>query len=125
MPNPTRTIQLVAAPDTLVIHAPEPNIPADVIVEGVTHRTQGGSLVQYQTGTSHHECILSIPRLTNSEKNSLDSFFRSHWNAAVTYTDENGNTFTLRFLETTLPLMKVQRDLWTVAIRFQISAVLK
>ena len=124
MPVPAITITLEATPDSVTFRAPEPEIPVGVVVPGVVHRTQAGSLIKYQTGPAYFEVALSIPHLTDAQKNTLEDFFRDHWGDDITYTDENSNEFTVQFLDSTLPLVKAQRGLWTVSLRLNFAAVL-
>ncbi|HUY89096.1 MAG TPA: hypothetical protein VMV10_10205 [Pirellulales bacterium] len=109
---------------SVTLRAPQPDIDAPVTVPGVVYRTQGGSLVQYQIGSPYWECTLTIPSMTNDDKNALEAFFRNNWGAAMTYTDENGNTFSVRFLDTGLPLRKTSRDLWTATLHLSFSSIL-
>lgn len=124
MAAPSITITLTGI-GSLALRAPQPEIEAPANVPGVTNRTQGGSLVQYQVGPPYWEASLTIPSLTNNEKDSLESFFRNNWGAAFSYHDENGNAFSARFLESSLPLRKMARDQWTVTFRLNLSAMLK
>lgn len=123
MPAPQITITLTGN-GSVTLRAPQPDIDAPVTVPGVVYRTQGGSLVQYQIGPPYWECTLVIPSLTNADKNALEAFFRNNWNAALTYTDENGNAFSVRFLDTGLPLRKTARDLWTATLHLSFSSIL-
>lgn len=108
----------------VTLRAPQPDIEAPVTVPGVVYRTQGGALVQYQIGPPYWECTLTIPSLTNSEKDALETFFRTNWGSSMTYTDENGTTFNVHFLDTGLPLHKTQRDLWTAVLHLSFSSIL-
>lgn len=123
MPAPQITITL-SGNGTVTLRAPQPEIEAPVTVPGIVYRTQGGALVQYQIGSPYWECTLTIPTMTNAEKNSLEAFFRNNWGAAITYQDENGATFNVRFLDTGLPLHKTQRDLWTARLHLSFSSLL-
>ena len=123
MPAPQITITL-SGNGTVTLRAPQPEIEAPVTVPGVVYRTQGGALVQYQIGSPYWECTLTIPSMTNAEKNSLEAFFRNNWGATMTYLDESGASFNVRFLDTSLPLHKSQRDLWTVSLHLGFSSIL-
>lgn len=116
----------LTAPDSDVVTlcAPAPDIVVPVTVPGVTHRAVGGSLVQYKVGTPYWEATLSIPIMSNAEKDALEVFFRDHWHEDITYTDENSNTFTVHFLDTSLPLKKAAKNSWSVDLRLDFSAVL-
>jgi hypothetical protein len=109
----------------VTLRAPQPDIEAPVNVPGATNRTQGGSLVQYQIGPAYGEATITIPSMTNSEKDSLEAFFRSNWGASFNYQDENNNVFTASFLDANLPLHKSARDQWTAALRLNLSSVLQ
>ncbi len=109
---------------SVTLRAPQPDINAPATVPGVTYRTQGGALVQYQIGPPYWECTLVIPSMTGIEKAGLESFFRANWGGAFTYQDENGNTFSSRFLDASLPLHKVHRDLWTASLHLSLSSLL-
>lgn len=110
---------------SVTLRAPQPEIEAPVTVPGVTNRTQGGSIVQYQVGPPYWEATITVPSMTNAQKDALESFFRSNWGSSFTYVDENANSFAARFVDGNLPLRKGARDQWTAAIRLNLSAVLK
>lgn len=109
---------------SVTVYAAEPNINAPVTVPGVVHRTQGGGLVSYQVGPRYFEATLSLPSLRGADKTALVAFHAANWGLPFTYTDENGNTFTAQFLDASLPLVKMQRDLWKVALHLNLSSVL-
>ena len=123
MAAPQITITL-SGNGSVTLRAPQPEIEAPVTVPGVVYRTQGGAMVQYQIGPAYWECTLTIPSLNNMEKNSLEAFFRSNWGGTMTYVDENGASFNVRFLDTGLPLHKTQRDLWTARLHLSFSSIL-
>lgn len=108
----------------VTVYGPEPNTQAPCSVPGVTHRTQGGSLVKYQVGPPYWETTLKLPSLRNADKVALEAFFRANINNSFTYTDENGNAFTAYFLDQQLPLVKMQHDVWTCDLHLQLSQVL-
>lgn len=110
---------------TITLPATAPNVDAPTTVPGVAHRTQGGSLVSYQVGPQYWEVTLQCKSLTDDEKDALNTFFAANFATPFTYTDENGNDFTARFLEPTLPLKKDYRDSWEVEIKLNLSSVLK
>lgn len=120
---PLITVTLTKSPDSVSFRAPAPETPVQVAIPGVVHRTQAGSLVRYQIGPARFEATLEIPHLTNAQKNSLDTFFRTHWAADITYTDERSRTFTVKFLDTALAFTKVTFDLWTVSLHFEFSSI--
>lgn len=124
MAVPALTVTLSNGADSAAFTSPAPDIPVTPTIPGVVHRAGGGSLVKYQTGPAYFEVVLSIPKLTTAQKTALDTFFRAHWRDANTYTDEGGTTFTVYFLDTTLPFVKVQKGLWTVTLHLQTSAIL-
>jgi hypothetical protein len=110
---------------SVTLPATAPNVDAPTTVPGVVHRTQGGSLVSYQVGPQYWEVTLECKSLTGAQKDALNTFFASNFASAFTYTDENGNNFTARFLEPTLPLKKAYRDSWEVEIKLNLSSVLR
>ncbi len=127
MPRPNTTVTFsggTGSPGSFSVTAPSPNVEAPVTVAGVVNRTQGGSLVQFQIGQDYWEATLSLYHLSNADKANLEAFFRNNWRATWQYTDENGNVYTAQFLDTTLPLRKIQRDLWSCGVRLNLSAVL-
>lgn len=118
------TLAGVGSPASLTITGPEPNTQAPCVVPGVVHRTQGGSIVSYQVGPAYWQATLKLPSLRNADKANLEAFFRNNFGKAITYTDENGNNFTAYFLDTQLPLVKMQHDLWTCDLHLNLSQVL-
>jgi hypothetical protein len=124
MAAPNITITLTGV-GSVMLRAPQPEIDAPVNVPGITNRTQGGALVQYQVGPPYWEATITIPSMTNNDKDALESFFRNNWGASFSYGDENGNTFAARFLESSLALKKSARDQWSVALRLNLSSILK
>ena len=126
-PSLTVTLSESGSGESISFRSPAPAIPVVVHRKGVTHETAGGGHAQYLVGAAWHEATLTIPHLTNAQKNSLESFFRSHWGkSTVSYTDENGNVFSgVRFLDSDLPLTKDQRDAWTCTLKLRLSSVLK
>src|SRR5487761_179441 len=114
MANPTTTVTLAGpnAPTSITVRASAPDINAPCTLPGVVHRTQGGSIVTYQVGPAYWEATLQLRGLTNAQKNSLNSFFTANFGQSLTYTDENANAFTVKFLDTVLPLKKGYRDSW-------------
>lgn len=125
MAIPTLTVTFDNGTTTITLPAPPGDNDAPVTIPGVTHQTQGGSLVQYIVGPSYFEATLAFDAITNAQKNSLDSFFRSNWGTGVTYTDALGNTFTAHFIDQQLPLRKTFGDFWQCSIHLRLSAVLK
>lgn len=124
MPNPSITVSF-SGNGSVTLRATAPNADAPTTVPGIVHRTQGGSLVSYQVGPQFWEVSLLCQGLTGAQKDALNTFFGNNFTAPFTYVDENGNSFTARFLEPTLPLKKGYRDSWDVAIRLNLSSVLK
>ena len=124
MPLPTTTITLTGA-GSVTLPATAPETDAPTTMPGVVHRTQGGSLVTYQVGPQYWEVTLQCRSMTGAQKDALNTFFAANFASSFTYTDENGNNFTARFLESTLPLKKAFRDSWEVDIRLNLSGVLK
>lgn len=110
---------------SVTLPATAPNLDAPTTVPGVVHRTQGGSLVSYQVGPQYWQATLDCHSLTNAQKDALNTFFGANFASSFTYVDENGNNFTARFMEPTLPLKKDYRDSWEVAIKLNLSSVLK
>jgi hypothetical protein len=124
MPNPTTTITL-SGNGSVTLTATAPNTDCPTTVPGVVHRTQGGSLVIYQVGPQYWEVTLQCRSLTGAQKDALNTFFAANFASSFTYVDENGNNFTARFLDTTLPIRKAYRESWEVDIRLNLSGVLK
>lgn len=124
MPNPTTTITFTGN-GSVTLPATAPDTDAPITVPGVVHRTQGGSLVSYQVGPQYWEVTLQCRSLTGAQKDAINTFFAANFAAPFTYIDENGNNFTARFLEPTLPLKKAYRDSWEVDIRLNLSGVLR
>ena len=128
MPTPTITVTLSesGSGDTITLRSPAPDIPVLVHRHGSTIETPGNGIAQYKVGAARFEANLNIPDMRNTVKDALELFFRTHWGkSTVTYTDENANAFTVRFLDNELPLTKVQKNLWTVNLRLYLSAILK
>lgn len=127
MATPTLTVQLreAVSGDTIVFKAPAPDTPAPVTVPGVVHRAAGGSIRHYQMGQHFWETTLKVQAASNTLKNSMEAFFRNHATADLTYTDENGNTFTAQWIDTVFPLQKDYRGSWSGSIKLNLSAVLK
>ena len=124
MPLPTTTVTL-SGTGSATIPSPPPDIDGPVNVPGVTHRTQGGSLVKYQVGPPWFEATLPIEAMTDAQAASLSTFYQSNVNNSFTYTDAGGNAFTAYFLDQNLPLHKVYRDYWQCHLHLQLSANLK
>lgn len=101
------------------------DIDGPVNIPGVTHRTQGGSLVQYKVGPTWFEATLPLAAITDAQAADLETFFDANWGSSFTYTDAAGNTFTAHFLDQNLPLHKFCRDYWECHVHLQLSAVLK
>ena len=121
---PSTTITL-SGNGSVTLPATSPNTDAPTTVPGVVHRTQGGNLVSYQVGPQYWEVILQCRSLTGAQKDALNTFFAANFTSSFTYTDENGNNFTARFLDSTLPIKKAYRESWEVDIRLNLSAMLK
>lgn len=121
---PTTTITFTGN-GAVTLPATAPNIDAPTAVPGVVHRTQGGSLVSYQLGPQYWEVTLQCRSLTGAQKDALNTFFAANFTSSFNYTDENGNNFTARFLDTTLPIRKAYRESWEVDVRLNLSAMLK
>lgn len=119
------TVTLYDGTTTVTLPAPTPDNEGPVNIPGVTHRTQGGSLVKYQVGPAWFEASLGFIALTNAQKNSLESFYRTNVGNSWTYTDASGNAFTAYFLDQQLPLHKTYGDWWECKLHVQLSAVLK
>jgi len=126
-PSLTVTLSESVSGDSITFRSPAPAIPVVSHRKGVTHETAGGGHAQYVVGAAWHEATLTIPHLTNAQKDSLDTFFRTHWGkSTVGYTDENGNSFTtVRFLDSDLAFTKEQRDAWTCTLHLRLSGILK
>ena len=124
MPLPTTTITFTGN-GSVTLPATAPETDAPTTMPGVVHRTQGGSLVTYQVGPQYWEVTLQCRSLTNVQKDALNTFFAANFASSFTYIDENGNNFTARFLEPTLPLKKAYRDSWEVDVRLNLSGVLR
>ena len=126
MSNPSTTIQLAGPnpPTAITLRATAPDTQAPCTVPGVVHRTQGGSVVTYQVGPPYWEATLQLRGLTNAQKAALEQFFRANLGQSLTYTDENSNTFTAKFLDTMLGLKKGYRDSWDVDLHLNLSSVL-
>src|SRR5487761_412239 len=103
MPNPTTTITFTGN-GSVTLPATAPDVDAPSTMPGVVHRTQGGSLVTYQVGPQYWLVTLRCRSLTNVQKDALNTFFAANFASPFTYVDENGNNFTARFLQPTLPL---------------------
>lgn len=121
----TVSFGLTSGVGSVTLPAPPPDIDAPVNVPGVTHRTQGGSLVQYQVGPAWFEATLNITAMINAQASALNAFFLDNWGREFSYRDANGNDFTARFLDQQLPLHKAYGDFWECRIHLQLSAVLK
>ncbi|HEX7379660.1 MAG TPA: hypothetical protein VF278_21230 [Pirellulales bacterium] len=121
---PTTTITFTGA-GSITLRATAPNTDAPTTIPGVVHRTQGGSLVSYQVGPQYWQVTLQCRSLTGAQKDALAAFFAANFTSSFTYTDENDNTFTARFLDTTLPFKKAYRESWEVDMRLNLSAMLK
>ena len=124
MPLPTTTIRLTGN-GSVTLPATAPETDAPTTMPGVVHRTQGGSLVTYQVGPQYWEVTLQCRSMTGAQKDALNTFFAANFASSFTYADENGNNFSARFLDTTLPLKKAYRDSWEVDLRLNLSGVLK
>jgi hypothetical protein len=124
MPNPTTTITFTGN-GSVTLPATAPEVDAPTTVPGVVHRTQGGSLVSYQVGPQYWEVTLQCRSLSGAQKDALNTFFAANFASPFTYVDENGNSFTARFLDTTMPLRKAYRESWEVDVRLNLSSVLK
>lgn len=123
-PTTTVTFSGAGSPSPITLRATTPDTSAPTTIPGVVHRTQGGSLVSYQVGPQYWEVTLQIKSLTGAQKDNLNSFFANNFTLSFTYTDENGNAFTARFLDTSLQFVKAYRESWEVAIHLNLSAIL-
>jgi len=120
------TVTLVSGADTATFRALPPSTEAPVSVPGVIHRSAGGALVHYKVGAAYHEVVLQVQHMTNAQKDTLESFFRTHWRDAITYTDENGNAFAAcKIMEGSLALRKDYKNSWHCSLRMQLPSVLK
>lgn len=125
MPIPSINVAFFDGTTTVTLRATKPDTQAPTTVPGVVHRTQGGSLVSYQVGPQYFETTLQITGMSNATKESLVAFFNTNFAKNWTYTDENGNGFTARFLDTSLPVTKNMRESWDVNVHLNLSAMLK
>jgi hypothetical protein len=121
--NPATTVTFTGN-GSVTLRATAPDTDAPTTVPGVVYRTQGGSVVSYQVGPQYWEATLVCQGLTDAQQAALVAFFAANFTMPFTYLDENGNSFTARFLEPTLPLRKGYRDSWDVAIRLNLSSAL-
>lgn len=119
------SLSLTVTLGTCTLPAPTPDSDGPVTIPGVTHRTQGGSLVKYKIGPPYFEATLNFDGITDVQAAALDTFYRANITSSFTYTDAAGNGFTAYFLDQNLPLHKVYRDFWTCKIHLQLSALLK
>lgn len=125
MAAPAINVSFTSGATTISLRATKPDTQCPTTVPGVVHRTQGGSLVSYQVGPQYFETTLQITGMSNATKDALVAFFGANFTKAFIYTDENGNAFTARFLDTSLPVSKNMRESWECAVHLNLSVMLK
>jgi len=111
---------------TVTLPNPAQRIAMSHIKRQTISRTQGGNVRVHDLGVDTYELRLSFEMLTASEKADLQSFFDSDVDGAMetwTYTDENGNTYTARFLDAELAITKTMNDMYEAQVRIEVDSM--
>jgi len=114
--------------DTTTVTLPNPSARCDLAERKrqTLRRTQGGSARVHDQGVTTWEAELLFESLTDSEKSDLRSFFHTAVNGMAltfTYTDEESNQYTARFLEPALEFTKVAYNLHDVTIKIELDSM--
>lgn len=121
------TVTLASGATSITLPAPSGTIEAPARKRQAIGRTAGGTVYAYDKGVDTYEVTVNLQSLTNTEKTNLESFFDTTVNGAVntwTYTDENGNDYTARFLEPQLSFEKIAGGIWDIDLRLEIGGML-
>ena len=106
--------------------APIGGTPRREVKHQATGLTTGGTRYAYDKGIDRYEVDLSLQSLTAAEKTSLLGFFHSTTDGVVetwTYTDEDGNTYTARFLNPTLEFQQVQGGVYDIMLLLELGSM--
>lgn len=124
MPTTTITLAGPNAPTSITLRATAPETPAPTTIPGIVHRSQGGSVITYRVGPQFWEFTLQCRSLTLAQAESLNSFYGANFGQSLTYTDENANAFTAKFLDNALPIKKRFGDCYDCDIHLNLSGLL-
>ena len=90
------------------------------------HRTADGDLLVYDRSAAWKAAELAF-EVTKAQRDALDTWFHTHAQGgsnAFTYTDPHGTAFSnCRFLDPELSFAKTPGARYSVALRFQVSAL--
>ncbi len=107
---------------------PVPGSSARQVKRQASGRTASGQLYTYDKGVRTFAVTLAFESLSDSEKDSLISFFHTNANGMMnsfTYTDSAGDTFTARFASPEIGLRKVAQNVWDASFELELSAMAK
>lgn len=86
--------------------------------------TAGGVTYAYDKGVTKYEAVLRFDTLSDTQKNSLETFFTTTVAGVTTtwtYTDTGAVQYTARFLDMVLPFEKASKNLWSVTVRLELN----
>ncbi|MBW1779320.1 MAG: hypothetical protein JRL30_01145 [Deltaproteobacteria bacterium] len=86
--------------------------------------TAGGVTYSYDKGVTKYEAVLRFDTLSDTQKNTLETFFNTTVtgvNTTWTYTDTGAVEYTARFLDPELPFEKQAKNLWSVSVRLELN----
>lgn len=110
---------------TVTVYGPAQKTDAEPIPQFVVSRAAGGQLWSYKTGaTIVNAWKFTLPNLTNAMKVALQSFFDTLAEGptnAFTYVHTDGNSYTARFLVTTLKWERLNANQWNVPIELDLN----
>jgi hypothetical protein len=88
-------------------------------------RTAGGAVYVYDKGLTQRGVVLRFAALSDGQRAAMEDFFDTVCQGArnpFTYTDEHGNAVVARFLDSSLAFFRVSHDVWSLALRLELSS---
>ena len=120
------TITLAKGETSVTLPALPPGWRALVERRQVAARSMDGTVHVYDHGLPAFPARVPVRMLSDAQKASLESFFRSTvegMRESFTYTDAGGTDFAARFIEPRLAFTKGAEDLWDVDLPMELDAI--
>ena len=126
MAVPAATITFVYGATTVTLPSPAPGYQVKQARAQAIGQTAAGADYVYDKGYSTYELQLTIPHMSDTQKDALDSFFKTTVIGGVnafTYTDHFSTAHSnCRFLDPQLQFRKERSGRYTVALRLRVTS---
>ncbi len=123
MPTPSANVTFGSGGSAVTVPGPPTQTDVNNLAQWITDSSANHTRWSYKlTGTAMYQWSIPLTALSGAQKVALQSFFTTTVGgptSTFTYTHTDGNSYTVRFIDTSLSWSRVNGEMWDVTVRLE------